>query len=264
MRIAVVGAGAMGRTLADIIEEKASQGKTKEKFGREGIKLAGMIETLNGKSLGDLEAETGIKPDVVIDFSNPANLEMIAEYTADGKIPLVIATTGFSDAQLKKIEELSKRIPVVFSANYSLGIAVMKKILIQITPVLKDAFDIEVLEKHHNRKADAPSGTAKMLTDILDPEGQYDKKYGRVGIGLRGHEIGIHAVRGGSIAGEHTVMFAGDDEILEIKHTALSKKIFALGALEAAAFVYEKSADGEKGMFTIEDVVFRGKGCGSM
>lgn len=256
MRIAIVGAGAMGRTLADIIKEKAAEPVRKEKFGTAGLELLGVVDPLNGESLGDLEAEKGVKPDVVIDFSNPANLDMIAEYTADENVPLVMATTGFSEEQVYKLENLGKKIPVVFSANYSLGIAVMKKILMQITPVLKEAFDIEVLEKHHSKKADAPSGTAKMLIDIIDPEGRYDKKYGRVGIGLRGRDIGVHAVRGGSIVGEHTVMFAGEDEIIEIKHTALSKKIFAVGALEAAVFVLQKADKGEKGLFSIEDVLF--------
>ena len=223
MNVAVLGGGAMGHVLAQMIEEK------------NGFALAGMVDPLKGESLADLD-----DVDVVIDFSNPANLPMVMAYCEENKCPAVIATTGFSDEETAKIQALGQEVPVVFSANYSLGINVMKRVVAEITPILEDTFDIEIIEKHHNKKLDAPSGTAKMLLSAADPDGGYDHVYGREGNRKRGKEIGIHAVR------------AGDDELLEIKHTAGSKKIFAAGALKAAAF----AAEAKSGYYTMEDVLF--------
>lgn len=235
MRIAVLGGGAMGNVLADMIRE------------REDLELAAMIEPMEGQKpedAGDI--------DVIVDFSNPANLDMLLEYCEDRGCPAVIATTGYDDEQIKRIEALGSRVPVVFSANYSLGINVMKRVVAEITPILEDAFDIEIIEKHHNRKLDAPSGTAKMLLAAADGENKYEHVFGREGNRKRGKEIGVHALRCGTIAGEHTVIYAGNDEILEIKHTALSKKIFASGAIKAAAF----AAGAKPGFYTMEDVLF--------
>ena len=223
MNVAVLGGGAMGHVLAQMIEEK------------DGFALAGMVDPLKGESLADLD-----DVDVVIDFSNPANLPMVMAYCEENKCPAVIATTGFSDEETAKIQALGQEVPVVFSANYSLGINVMKRVVAEITPILEDTFDIEIIE------------TAKMLLSAADPDGAYDHVYGREGNRKRGKEIGIHAVRAGSIAGEHTVLYAGDDELLEIKHTAGSKKIFAAGALKAAAF----AAEAKSGYYTMEDVLF--------
>ena len=128
----------------------------------------------------------------------------------------------------------------------------MKRILAEITPILEDSFDMEVIEKHHNKKLDSPSGTAKMLVSALNGEGKYEEVHGREGNRKRGKEIGIHAVRGGTIAGEHDVIFAGEDEILEIKHTAGSKKIFAAGAVKAARFTQTAAP----GLYNMEDVLF--------
>ena len=188
--------------------------------------------------------------DVIIDFSNPANLQMLADYCRVSGCPAVIATTGFEAEQLKEIEKLAETVPVVFSANYSLGINVMKRVIAEITPILEDTFDIEIIEKHHNKKLDAPSGTAKMLLEAADADGSYEHVFGRDGNRKRGREIGVHAIRGGTIAGEHTVIYAGTDEILEVKHTAGSKKIF--GALKAAAF----AAQAQPGLYSMEDVLF--------
>lgn len=235
MKIAILGSGAMGQVLAKMTEEK------------EGFELAGVIEPMEGQKPDDLE-----NVDVIIDFSNPANLQMLVDYCTANKCPAVIATTGFSDAQLAAIDELAKAVPVVFSANYSLGVNVMKRVIAEITPILEDAFDIEIIEKHHNKKLDSPSGTAKMLLAAADGEGKYDHIFGREGNRKRGKEIGVHAIRAGNIAGEHTVIYAGEDEILEVKHTAGSKKIFAAGALTAAAF----AKDAEAGLYSMEDVLF--------
>lgn len=235
MKIAILGSGAMGQVLAKMTEEK------------DGFELAGIIEPMEGQKPDDLE-----DVDVIIDFSNPANLQMLVDYCTANKCPAVIATTGFSDAQLAAIDELAKTVPVVFSANYSLGVNVMKRVIAEITPILEDAFDIEIIEKHHNKKLDSPSGTAKMLLAAADREGKYDHIFGREGNRKRGKEIGVHAIRAGNIAGEHTVIYAGEDEILEVKHTAGSKKIFAAGALTAAAF----AKDAEAGLYSMEDVLF--------
>lgn len=225
----------MGHVLAQMIEEK------------DGFALAGIVDPLKGETLAEL---SGV--DVVIDFSNPANLPMVISYCEEHGCPAVIATTGFSEDEVAQIEALAQKVPVVFSANYSLGINVMKRVVAEITPILEGAFDIEIIEKHHNKKLDAPSGTAKMLLSAADPDGSYDHIYGREGNRKRGREIGIHAIRAGSIAGEHTVLYAGEDELLEIKHTAGSKKIFAAGALKAAAF----AAEAGSGYYTMEDVLF--------
>lgn len=236
MKIAVLGGGAMGKVLAGMIEE------------RDGYELAGVVDPLAGDTLAALGSEA----DIVIDFSNPANLEMLSEYCTENNCPAVIATTGYTAEQTVRINELAQQIPVVFSANYSLGINIMKRVISEITPLLEDAFDIEIVEKHHNRKLDAPSGTARMLLAAADEAGAYEHVFGRDGNRKRGREIGVHAVRGGTIAGEHTVIYAGEDEILEIKHTAGSKKIFASGALKAAGF----AADAEPGLYSMEDVLF--------
>lgn len=236
MNAAILGAGAMGKVLAQTIEEQ------------EGVSLCGMIEPRSGESLSDL-AES---PDVVIDFSNPDNLEMLTAFCREKGCPAVIATTGFTPQQQAAIADLAGQVPVVFAANFSLGITVMKRVLSQIAPILEESFDMEVIEKHHNKKLDSPSGTAKMLVQALNPEGAYEEVHGREGNRKRGTEIGIHAVRGGTIAGEHDVIFAGEDEILEIRHTAGSKKIFAAGAVKAARFTQTAGP----GLYNMEDVLF--------
>jgi len=235
IRVAILGGGAMGKVLSQMTEEK------------EGYELVGMVEPLNGETLEALD-----KPDVVIDFSHPANLDMLCGYCEANGVPAVIATTGLEAQHLAKIDELSGKVPVVFSANYSLGVNVMKRVIAEITPILEDTFDIEIVEMHHNKKLDAPSGTAKMLLAAADGEGKYDHVYGREGMRKRGHEIAVHTLRGGTVAGEHTVIYAGEDEIIEVKHRAGSKKIFAAGALKAAAFAKEA----EVGYYTMEDILF--------
>ena len=234
MKIAIVGKGAMGKVLADLAEEK-------------GFDVAAVIEPMDDETLDDV----GLV-DAVIDFSNPANLDMIVDYCRKNQTPVVIATTGYDPDQEQQIRDLATDVPVVFSANYSLGINVMKRVIAEITPILEANFDIEIIEKHHNKKLDAPSGTAKMLLEAADPMGSYEHIFGREGDRRRGKEIGVHAIRGGTIAGEHTVIYAGTDEIFEIKHTAASKKIFAAGALRAAQYTQNRAA----GFHTMEDVLF--------
>ena len=236
LQIGILGAGAMGNVLSQMIDDA------------DDAVCVGVVDPLNGGALEDL----GDAPDVVIDFSNPANLDMLIDYCVTNNCPAVIATTGFGEEQKALIAGLSRRVPVVFAANFSLGITVMRRVLAEITPILEATFDMEVIEKHHNKKLDSPSGTAKMLVAAMNPDHEYEEVNGREGNRKRGKEIGIHAVRGGTIAGEHDVIFAGEDEILEIRHTAGSKKIFAAGAVTAARFVQTA----EPGLYDMENVLF--------
>ena len=227
----------MGNVLAGMMEEQAD------------FELLAMIDPLKGESLSDVSEEA----DVVIDFSNPENQKMLTEYCSAHKCPAVIATTGLTDEQQAEIQKLSEEVPVVFSANFSLGITVMKEGTFRDNAYSGKEFRYgNGVEKHHNKKLDAPSGTAKMLVAAMNPDGAYEEIYGRSGNRRRGREIGVHAVRGGTIAGEHTAIYAGEDEILEIRHNAGSKKIFASGALTAARFLQDAKA----GLYNMEDVLF--------
>ncbi len=197
-----------------------------------------------------------VSADVIIDFSAPVNLEEMLEFAVKRKIGIVLCTTGFSKDQLTLIEEASKVIPVFKSANMSVGVNLISKLLKEAAVVLTDAgFDIEIVEKHHNKKVDAPSGTALALADVMNEalNHEYDYKYDRSQerTPRNKKEIGISAVRGGTIVGEHEVIFAGMDEVIEIKHTAYSKAIFAKGAIQAAKFLPGKAA----GMYSMSDLM---------
>ena len=179
--------------------------------------------------------------DAVIDFSSPAALDGLLEFCTRRQIPLVLATTGFSQEQLAQIQEASKSTAIFRSANMSLGINVLLELVKKAAAVLGDSYDIEIVEKHHNRKVDAPSGTALMIADAaagslsFDAEYVYDRHSVRQSRDKK--EIGISSMRGGTIVGVHEIMFAGRDEIIEIKHTAMSREIFASGAVKAAKFL---------------------------
>lgn len=215
----------------------------------EDLTLAGAVNSKNIDTLATLEDVA----DVAIDFSSPAVLPQVAEFVRRTGTPLVSGTTGYAEDQAAELRDLGTVAPVLYSANYALGVAVMARALRQMTAVLKD-FDIEVIETHHNQKADAPSGTAKLLVDAVDPEHYLTPVYGRQGFcGRRGKtEIGIHAIRGGTVAGEHTVSFFGEDEVLEITHKAASRRIFASGALHAARAL----AKLPKGYYTLDQILF--------
>ena len=192
------------------------------------------------------------KADVIIDFSYPGNLEGVIARARRDKCALVIGTTGYTDAQLALIRSAAEELPVVHSSNYSVGVAILRRAVRMVAPALRDSFDIEIVETHHNQKADAPSGTAKMLLKAVDPDGEYNHVYGREGVtGKRGKEIGIHAVRGGTVAGEHSVFFFGEDETLELRHSATSRRIFAAGAVRAAGFIAGRAP----GLYDIDDVL---------
>lgn len=195
------------------------------------------------------------KADVIIDFSHPSCLEDILTYGEKNNTPIVIATTGLNIEDDKKIEDASKNIPIFKSANMSIGVNLLIDLVKKAALALQDNFDIEIIEKHHNKKVDAPSGTALMIADAINEEldNSMEYKYGREGKSAKreGNEIGIHAIRGGTIPGEHTVIFAGLDEIVEVKHTALSKNIFASGAVKAAKFIVNK----ENGLYKMENLM---------
>ena len=234
MKACVVGYGAMGKIISEMLGDDLF------------LNVALECENKNFDNVKD-------KIDVIIDFSNPKNLDMIYDYSLKTKTPVVFATTGYSDSELKKIDELSKSVPVLRSANFSLGVILLNKLVKMATPILKDGYDIEIIEAHHNKKLDAPSGTAKMLLKSVLDETGYDVKPGRDGYSPRSkNEVGIHAVRGGTIVGEHEVLFCGTDEVITLKHSAQSKKIFATGAIKAAKWLVGKPV----GFYDMEDVLF--------
>ena len=189
-------------------------------------------------------ADAPCRGDVVIDFSHPASFNGIVKYCRETKTPLVMATTGLSSEQIQVLGDLSNEIAVFKTANMSLGVNLIVNLVKKAAQILEDNFDIEIIEKHHNQKIDAPSGTALMIADEISsvlsetPEYVYDRHSVRKKRSKK--EIGIHAVRGGTIVGEHEVIFAGNDEIIEIKHTAMSKEVFAVGSIKAAIYIKDK------------------------
>lgn len=237
MKIILAGYGQMGRMLESTLDREGGHDII-------GVVHPGLFET---------PFDVPGRADVLIDFSYPGNLEKVLSYGLKNKCALVIGTTGLSEEQISSIKEASKEIPIVFSTNYSLGVAALKKAVSLLAGMLMDGgFDAEIVETHHHKKADAPSGTAKTLLSLLDPNGEYEHVYGRSGqVGARKKEIGIHAVRGGTVAGEHSVFFFGEDETIELKHSAASRQIFVNGAIQAAKFVVGR----ESGLYTTDDVL---------
>ena len=194
--------------------------------------------------------------DVIIDFSNAKAVDDLLVYSVDKNIPVVLCTTGLSEEQLARVQEASKKVAVLKSANMSLGINMLMELLKQAAAILAPAgFDMEIVEKHHNQKLDAPSGTALALADSMNEalSGAYEYKFDRSKERKKRdpHEIGISAVRGGSIVGEHEVIFAGLDEVITFEHTAYSRSVFGKGAVEAAKFLAGKPA----GFYGMPDVI---------
>ena len=193
--------------------------------------------------------------DVIIDFSNPASLDALLDFALLHKLPLVISTTGHTSEQKERITAASKEIPVFMSGNMSLGINLMMNLVAQAAKTLEGLFDIELIEKHHNKKIDAPSGTALMLADAINDarETKCDYVFERASKREKrgASELGIHSIRGGTIVGEHSVIFAGNDEIIEITHTAMSRKVFAVGALKAATYMVGRPA----GLYSMKEVI---------
>jgi 4-hydroxy-tetrahydrodipicolinate reductase len=192
----------------------------------------------------DENPKTPPRADVVIDFSNYAFVPVVLRYCTETKTPAVIATTALGGSEFLLMNEASEKTPVFHSSNMSLGINLVAKMSQLAAPAVESSFSIEIVETHHNKKKDAPSGTAILLADAINKSLEMKKEYiyGRYGREEQPDmaQIGIHAVRGGTIPGRHTVMFAGPDEVIEITHTAYSSKVFAIGALKAASFVIGK------------------------
>lgn len=200
--------------------------------------------------------ECGIEADVIIDFAASCAVDQLLDYSVKKSIPVVLCTTGLSKAQLDKVEEAAGHVAVLKSANMSLGINTLFKVLQNVAPILSAAgFDIEIVEKHHRLKVDAPSGTALALADSINEamDNKFEYKFDRSQVREKrtDNEIGISAVRGGTIVGEHEVIFAGEDEVIEFKHTAYSKAVFAKGAIEAAKYLAGKPA----GRYTMKEVI---------
>ena len=190
--------------------------------------------------------DVNVDADIIIDFSHISLLDDILTYAKAKNMPVVLATTGYSEAQIEKIKEYSKIIPIFFTFNMSIGVNLLCSLAKKAAKILGDDFDIEIIEKHHNQKNDAPSGTAIMLANAINEElgdnlnYEYDRHSKRNK--RPKNEIGIHSVRGGTIVGEHDVIYAGRDEVITLSHQALSKEVFAVGALRAAKFLSGKPA----------------------
>ena len=240
--------GAMGQVISKIVEETEG-----------AVMVAGIDRVDEGKNdypvFTDIK-ECDVEADAIIDFSAAPAVDALLDYAVEKQIPVVVCTTGLSDEQLAKLEESSKKVAVLRSANMSLGVNTLLKLVNAATRVLAEAgFDIDIVEKHHRKKLDAPSGTAIALADAINDalnheyEYVYDRSERREQRPVK--EIGISAVRGGSIVGEHEVIFAGQDEVIEFKHTAYSKAIFGKGAVSAAMFLAGKPA----GLYNMSHVI---------
>ena len=240
--------GKMGRVVTDIVKKE------------DGVQMIAGVDAYTGIAneypVFDSIEKCDIKGDVIIDFAAAAAVDGLIEYAVKTKTPVVLCTTGLSAEQLQKVEDASKQVAILKSANMSLGINTLMKILKLTTELIgQRGFDIEIVEKHHNQKVDAPSGTALALADCINQvlNNEYDYRFDRSSVREKRpkKEIGISAVRGGTIVGEHEVIFAGTDEVIEIKHTAYSKAIFAKGAVDAAKFLAGKGP----GMYNMADVL---------
>ncbi len=196
-----------------------------------------------------------VQADAIIDFSHPAALNGVLNYAKQHHLPIVVATTGLTTEQIEDVKNLSTDVPVFFSANMSLGISLLAELAKKAAAVLGNEFDIEIVEKHHNQKIDAPSGTALLLADALSPALSYEPVYTFDRHSVRQKrdrkEIGFSSIRGGTIVGEHDVIFAGCDEVITLSHSAASKEVFAVGAVNAALFLTTQGP----GYYSMADLV---------
>ncbi len=247
-KIVICGAcGKMGRFINDVIK------------GRDDCEAIAGIDKFGDaydsfpvvKSASELTE----KPDVIIDFSHPSALDDLLSYALTNGVPLVLATTGYSEEELAKIHKAAEQVPVFFTFNMTLGINLLAELAMKAAKVLGGQYDIEIIEKHHNQKLDAPSGTAIMLADainsVLDTKCEYVYDRHSVRAKRSKTEIGMHSIRGGTIVGEHEILFAGRDEVVSLKHEAHSKQVFAVGAVNAAVFLKDKQA----GLYDMSDLL---------
>lgn len=238
------------------------------KMGRAISRLAAMddsVEVVMGLDVNTVEEfgypvvdhpeKVNIECDVIIDFSNHAALEGILDLSRRKKIPAVIATTGLLETQVELLKESAKCTAIFYSANMSVGVNLLIDLVKRATRALGEDFDIEIIEKHHNQKLDAPSGTALAIADAISENMEHESKYVFDRHSVRrkraSNEIGIHAVRGGNIIGDHDVLFCGQNEVITISHSAASREVFASGALRAAKFLASKPA----GLYNMNDLI---------
>lgn len=248
VNIAITGAcGKMGRVIADIISS------------RNDCKVCAGVDIV-AEQYSDFPVyknvnELATKPDVIIDFSHPSALDSLLDYCKINNVPVVVATTGYTDDQIKQIKSAAEQIPVFFTFNMSLGINLLVDLARRATKVLGDQFDIEIVEKHHNLKKDAPSGTAIMIAEAINEEldNRMHYVYDRHSVRKPREktEIGMHSIRGGTIVGEHDIIFAGRDEVITLSHSAGSKQVFAVGSVNAAVFL----SGCEKGLYQMSDLL---------
>ncbi|WP_307971443.1 4-hydroxy-tetrahydrodipicolinate reductase [uncultured Brachyspira sp.] len=230
MKIIIHGTGTMSSILKNVIEAE------------EDLEVSGFADDLSNE-----------KGDIIIDFSHFSRIPNMLNFAVNNNIPIVICTTGYDDKILSQIKEASSKIPILLSSNTSIGINLMNDLVSKMAENL-NGFDIEIIETHHNKKVDSPSGTAKTLFNAINQtlENKMNLINGREGNHKRDkNEIGIHSIRGGSVVGEHRVIFYGDDEAIEIKHSAMSKKIFVYGAIKAAKFLIGKKPN----LYGMKDVL---------
>lgn len=246
--IAVCGAsGKMGKVICDVV---SSRDDCQVVAGIDKI-----TDTYSDFPIVSKVSDLSVKPDVIIDFSHPSVLDDLLDYCQTNGTPIVIATTGYNDEQIAKIKKASSQIPVFFTFNMSLGINLLAQLAKKAAQILGGQFDIEIVEKHHNQKIDAPSGTAIMLADAINEElgNGYSFTYDRHSVRQKRSktEIGMHAIRGGTIVGEHEIIFAGRDEVVTLKHEAHSKEVFAVGAVNAAVFISDKPS----GLYDMSELI---------
>ncbi len=240
--------GKMGQVITDMVKNDDT------------AEIVAGIDVVDNRDNGypvftDIDA-CDVPADVIIDFAAAVAVDKLLDYSVKHKIPVVLCTTGLSETQIAKVEEASRKVAVLRSANMSLGINTLMKLLKEAANIFAPAgYDIEIVEKHHNQKVDAPSGTAIALADSINEarNNEYEYVYDRSQVRKKRDkkELGISAVRGGTIVGEHEVIFAGVDEVIEFKHTAYSKSVFAKGAVEAGKYLAGKSA----GLYNMSDVI---------
>ncbi len=240
--------GHMGRAVADICANDPDVEISA------GIDL--LAQPMEGFPVFPSPSACNLEGDVLIDFSHPAALEGLLEFCAARRLPAVLATTGYSEEQLARIEAASREIPLFRSANMSIGVNVLVDLVRRAAALLGEDFDVEIEERHHRRKLDAPSGTALMLADAASSALPYEAQYVYDRHSVRrprdGREIGISSLRGGTIVGEHTVVFAGRDEVIEFRHHAASREVFAAGAVRAAKFL---AGMGTPGLYNMSDLI---------
>lgn len=240
--------GKMGQVITDMVKNDDT------------AEIVAGIDVVDNRDNGypvftDIDA-CDVPADVIIDFAAAVAVDKLLDYSVKHKIPVVLCTTGLSETQIAKVEEASRKVAVLRSANMSLGINTLMKLLKEAANIFAPAgYDIEIVEKHHNQKVDAPSGTALALADSINEarNNEYEYVYDRSQVRKKRDkkELGISAVRGGTIVGEHEVIFAGVDEVIEFKHTAYSKSVFAKGAVEAGKYLAGKPA----GLYNMSDVI---------